>query len=54
MKNIALSKHVMLCTFKPCPLEKKSNVGFKQEHVESCSSNTKNIISPLKMRGSHQ
>ena len=30
-----------------CALEKNSNSGFKRVHNESCSSNTKNIISPL-------
>ena len=37
----------MPCVFKSCPFETNSNGGFKQEHVESCSSTTKNIVSPL-------
>ena len=28
------------CAFKPCPLEKNSNGGFKREHVEPCTSTT--------------
>ena len=35
----------MACAFKPCPLETNSNDGFKQEHVESCSSTTKKTFS---------
>ena len=31
----------------PCALEINRNVGYKREHVEYCSSTTKNIISPL-------
>ena len=37
----------MPCAFKPCPLEINSNGGLKRGHVESCSSTTKNIKSPL-------
>ena len=32
--------HEMPCTFKPCPLEKNSNGGFKRERVEPCTSTT--------------
>ena len=33
--------------FRPCPLEINNNDRFKREYVESCSSTTKNIITPL-------
>ena len=32
----------------PCALAINSNSGFEREHVESCSSTTKKIISPLR------
>ena len=33
----------MLCAFKPCPLEIKSNSGLRREHLESSSSATENV-----------
>ena len=36
----------MPCVFMPYVLDINSNGIFKQEHVECCSSTTKNIISP--------
>ena len=35
----------MVCAFKPCSLEINSNGKFQREHMESCSSTTKNTIS---------
>ena len=37
-----MSEHDM-----PCACEPNSNDGFKREHLESCPSTTKNIVSPL-------
>ena len=37
----------MSCAFKSCVLEINSNGGFKQQHVESDSSTSKTIVSPL-------
>ena len=40
----------MPCAFKPCPLEINSNGGLKRQHLESSSSATERIISPLPQR----
>ena len=37
----------MSCAFIPYTLGKDSNAGFRREHMESCPSTTKSIISPL-------
>ena len=44
----------MKCDFKPCPLEINSTRRLKPEHLESSSSTTKIIISPIPPGYGHQ
>ena len=45
LARVASTEHVMLCSM-PCVLEIK-NGGFKLDHVVSCHSSNKNIITLL-------